>query len=224
MESASPLPNLPFRKKLRAGQKRVLEVACDGRRQVNAQLPTGYGKTFVNVATYSVLKHLGRFNRLLVIFPTEKQLDQFKRDGPDDLRDACVEGPLAVIDLRFHGTESIGKHRKGEAQVFAITIQSLIHEKGLAIVQNLLSTGRWMVTVDEYHHYGLDMRWGQSVLALACAFLLCMSATPRRPDDDGRTGAAGCTRHLPTSRGRKSRQTADRSFLRLPDRRGHGER
>ena len=42
-----------------------------------------------------------------------------------------------------------------------------------------------MIVVDEYHHhYGIGKAWGRAVLVLNRAFLLAMSATPTRPDDD----------------------------------------
>jgi superfamily II DNA or RNA helicase len=51
-----------------------------------------------------------------------------------------------------------------------------------------MQTGQWMVCVDEYHHYGADKAWGQSVLQLPKAFLLAMSATPMRPKQDSAFG------------------------------------
>jgi len=45
-----------------------------------------------------------------------------------------------------------------------------------------------MVVVDEYHHYGIDLPFGNAVNALPYEFLLCMSATPYRPAQDGAFG------------------------------------
>ena len=55
-----------------------------------------------------------------------------------------------------------------------------------------METGRWMICVDEYHHYGAEKTWGRVVIELerlpACEFLLAMSATPYRPGDDSAFG------------------------------------
>jgi superfamily II DNA or RNA helicase len=189
MEPSSDVPDLPFRKKLRKGQRKTLGE-IPGRRQVNVRQPTGYGKTFLAAIIYAVLKAVGRANRLLVIFPTDKQLDQFVKDGPSDLRDACVTGPLSVVDLRYYGTQALKKHKHDKAQVFVTTIQALAQNSGRVaeIVGELMRTGRWMVVVDEYHHYGVERTWGKAVLALHYEFLLCMSATPFRPGNDGAFG------------------------------------
>ena len=189
MEFAGSLPSLPFRKKLRRGQKRTVEKSSEsGRKHLCTKLPTGYGKTFTAACIYSLRKMAGNANRLLVVFPTDKQLEQFQKDGPADLRDAGVDGCLTVVDVRYYKTESIKKHRQDKAQIYAITIQSLIQDGGLAIVQELMRTGLWMVVVDEYHHYGEQKKWGQTILGLQYGFLLAMSATPYRPARDGAFG------------------------------------
>lgn len=188
MEPASSVHSVPFRKKPRRGQQAVFD-ALDGRKYLNIKLPTGYGKTFVACGCYSILKARGQVNRLLVIFPTDAQLTQFKEGGSEDLRDAGVDGALHVIDLRFFGVEALKKHRQNTAQVFVITIQSMINRSGLDLVAELMSSGgRWMVVVDEYHHYGVDAAWGKTAMQLPAEFMLAMSATPKRPKDDSAFG------------------------------------
>ena len=190
MEHASVMFGVSFGQNPRDGQKEVFgRVANGGDKYLNVQLPTGYGKTFVACGSYSILKAQGRVNRLFMVFPTDGQLEQFKTGGDDDLRKAGVDGPLQVVDLRFFGTEALRKHRKNTAQVFAITVQSLINRSGMDITRDLFgSGGRWMLCVDEYHHYGIEAAWGKSVKALPAEFTLAMSATPRRKNGDSAFG------------------------------------
>lgn len=187
MQSTGAMPWMSFRKNPRNGQEQVFEKFAKTN-YLNIQLPTGYGKTYTANGCYSIKKQSGECNRLLFIFPTDAQLEQFVKDGAIDLHDVNVEKPLCVIDIRFFKTKAIQKHRTDKAQVFAITVQSLIGSNGMDIVGDLMETGRWMIVVDEYHHYGIDAAWGKSVKALNSSALLAMSATPTRPGDDSAFG------------------------------------
>jgi len=191
MQSPSTMPDVPFRQKLHKGQRRVIDALEDHPDYLNVQLPTGYGKTFTAACCYSVLQHAGQVNRLLVIFPSDGQLAQFEADSPSDQSDlvqAAIEGPRYVVDLRFEGAQAIQKHRMNTHQVFAITVQALLQARGNDNVRLLMQTGRWMIVVDEYHHYGLDKAWGRTVRSLPSTFLLAMSATPTRPNNDSAFG------------------------------------
>lgn len=187
VEHATAMPSLPFRKNPRGGQRSVIEESKT-RATLNAKLPTGYGKTLAACYVYSLKRQLGICNRLLVIFPTDKQLDQFIKDGDRDLADAGIDGPHKIIDVRHAGARALRDHRKNIAQVFAITIQSLIESRGFQNITDLLESGQWMIVVDEYHHYGIEKTWGRTVLGLSRAFLLAMSATPTRPGEDSAFG------------------------------------
>lgn len=194
MEPASALHPVSFRQNPRDGQKQVFDrVESSNEKLLNVQLPTGYGKTFVACGVYSILKSRGRVNRLFMVFPSDGQLEQFKQIKNNDRHDlvmANVEGSHQVVDLRFFGTDALLKHRKNSAQVFVTTVQSLITRNGIDIAGDLFgSGGRWMLCVDEYHHYGIDAAWGKAVLALPAEFTLAMSATPRRRNDDSAFGA-----------------------------------
>lgn len=188
MQFTSALQNLPFRKNPRPGQAKVFAEVQGASRSLNIKLPTGYGKTFTACGCYSLLQRAGRVNRLLYIVPTSKQLDQFEKDGWRDLEDAGVDGPLKVVDISFFSANALQRHRNNEAQVYATTIQAMVTKAGMDRVGELLKTGRWMVVVDEYHHYGIDAVWGRAVLALNYEFLLAMSATPNRPNEDSAFG------------------------------------
>lgn len=164
-----------------------------GRTRLCVKLPTGYGKTFTAACVYSSLQAQGLVDRLLYLVPSTGQLDQFVTDGNSDLEAASVQGSHYVCDIAFSGAaQAIKQHRKGSHQVFACTIQGLSSAGTGAIVQSLMESGRWMICVDEYHHYGEDKTWGKSVLKLErlpqCKYLLAMSATPYRPDADSAFG------------------------------------
>jgi superfamily II DNA or RNA helicase len=167
-----------FRQQPREGQLAVLQALALRDDSLNIKLPTGYGKTFTALSVYSILASLGEVNRLLVIFPTDAQLLQFESSAPHSMQKCCIEKPLAVCDIRFFGVDAIRRHQTNQCQVFAITVQSLIGSRGMDNVSMLLQKGRWMVVVDEYHHYGIDLPFGKAVQALNREFLLCMSATP----------------------------------------------
>jgi superfamily II DNA or RNA helicase len=193
------MSTLSFRQDPRKGQRDVIELAQDlSRRRLCAQLPTGYGKTFTAACVFSTLQLQGRVDRLLYLVPSTGQLDQFVKDGASDLYAASVEGSHYICDLAFHGAaQAERQHRMGSHQVFACTIQGLSSAGTGAIVRSLMQTGRWMICVDEYHHYGVDKTWGRSVIDLerlpSCDFLLAMSATPYRPGDDSAFGKPDVT-------------------------------
>lgn len=189
MESASSLLSVPFQKTLRRGQADVVAYSLmKGTSTLNAQLPTGYGKTFTACCVYSSLQKIGKVNRLLYIVPQTAQLNQFVSDGAADLIDAGVEGPASIVDISYIGAVSIKHHKNNKSQVFAATIQSLASGSASDVVKEIMKTGRWMIVVDEYHHYGIDKCWGRKVAELNYGFRLAMSATPYRPDDDSAFG------------------------------------
>lgn len=191
MQPSTALPPLPFRKALRRGQQRVVELAeCQQCGSLNIKLPTGYGKTLCAVCVYSRIKQLGRVDRLLYIVPTVAQLEQFVNDASNDMADAGVTGPLGIWRIDYSPAMSITRHRQNREQVFACTVQGLTNSRGAMwdVVTNMLSSSRWMIVIDEYHHYGIDAHWGQRALQLPCVLRLAMSATPYRKDADSAFG------------------------------------
>jgi type I site-specific restriction endonuclease len=177
-----------FKQQPRRGQLDAILAVKNCGSRLNVKLPTGYGKTYTALSIYSVLQSLGEVNRLLVIFPTDAQLLQFEESAGRAMEKCCIDGPKDVCDIRFFGATAIAKHQKNTCQVYGITVQSLIGSRGMDNVSTLLGRGRWMVVVDEYHHYGIDLPFGNAVNALSYEFLLCMSATPFRPGADGAFG------------------------------------
>lgn len=189
MEPATAMPELPFKKKPRSGQTRAFEALATHREKLNIKFPTAYGKTYTAAGIYSILQHQGRVTRCLMIVPSTGQLTQFYNDARHDFVNACVDGPLKIIDIGFSGAVAALKaHRNNEAQFYVITVQALRESRGMNAVKDLLGSGLWMIVVDEYHHYGIDKTWGRTVLGLSRSFLLAMSATPWRPGDDSAFG------------------------------------
>jgi len=189
MESSSNVRSVPPRKTLREGQKRVVEAALAKESGLLCvQLPTGYGKTLAAAATFTALRDTGRVNRLLYLVPTSAQLNQFTSDGSDDFLDAGLAG-VTPFDVGYSPALALKKHRTNEWIVFAATIQA-VAAGGVGIaIKEMLATGRWMIVVDEYHHYGIDKAWGRAVLDLPAGFILAMSATPERKENDSAFGA-----------------------------------
>ncbi len=188
MEPASSMFEVSFRQTLRKGQKDAVDN-CQSTTDLNVQLPTGYGKTLTAASIYATLQNSGKVNRLLYIVPTTAQLDQFVKDGPDDLFVSGVLGSRVICDIGFSGTKAISQHRSNKSSVFACTIQALISGKSVFdTVKNIMETGRWMICVDEYHHYGNSAEWGKKVCALNYVFRLAMSATPYRKNEDSAFG------------------------------------
>lgn len=174
----------------RLGQERVFKSLVVHDHKMSIQLPTGYGKTYTALGVYSILKTLREVNRLLVVFPTDAQLEQFDQQTPSKWKSYAIDGSKQVTDIRAFKHVSIKRHRKSESQIFAITVQSLLGSNGNFIVSELMADplSTWMVVVDEYHHYGIDKPFGTVVSELRPKFLLCMSATPFRPGADNAFG------------------------------------
>jgi superfamily II DNA or RNA helicase len=188
MEPSSNVHSVPRRKTLREGQERVVRAAVDRNGGLlTAQLPTGYGKTLAAAATYTALRESGAVNRLLYIVPTRAQLNQFTADGAGDFADAGLAG-VSPFNIGYSEALALKKHRQNRAEVFACTIQAVSNGGVGTAVREMMTTGRWMVVVDEYHHYGIERAWGRAVLELNSTFTLAMSATPWREGDDSAFG------------------------------------
>ena len=165
-----------------------------------AQLPTGYGKTLTGAACYKAAREAGKANRLLWIVPRKAQADQAAESVPGDLIGMLGVGSL----LHFHAKGADGKqtgpfyswdigdrphqadacHRRGQVEIFVCTVQALMSNSTADLLRKMMSTGLWMVVVDESHHYG-DIeasRWVREVHSLPYACRLAMSATPERTD------------------------------------------
>lgn len=192
MESASTLPNVSFRQKPRSGQKAVFDQWA-AKDSLNIQLPTGYGKTFTACGCYAIKRAQNKVNRVLFVFPSKGQLDQFYRDCRSNFEDVGLRDIGHPRDIGFERHVSIKKHRRGESEVYCVTIQALQAGDCFSIVQDLMASGQWMLVVDEYHHYGLDKAWGQKIMSLPRTCFLAMSATPHRPGNDGAFGGPDVT-------------------------------
>ncbi len=195
----STVSNLSWTKNLRRGQLETL-LKAEGyvlnraeRRYLNAKLPTGYGKTRLAAAIYSMLQHHGLVNRMLYITPTTAQHEQFVDGSYSTLKVCEVElvskGNYSYLcDINKVGGTALRRSDRNESGIFAITIQSLIQPATLDLVRAMMKTNDWFVVCDEYHHFGEGKRWSEAVTALDSMFQLNMSATPYRPQADGAFG------------------------------------
>jgi superfamily II DNA or RNA helicase len=203
MESSSFMQELSLEQAPRPGQEETLiKVSELDRTELNVKLPTGYGKTFTAYAAFNLLRKQGRADRMLWIVPTDAQAGQLvdncgdKEDGASgDYSKAGLRGLRQVVDLRAYGPMATKYSRKATHHVFVSTPQSLMQGNGQLVGRELTCDHKWMIVVDEYHHYGLtkdkqsDKVWSAAVKCLPYAFRLAMSATPNRPGDDGAFGS-----------------------------------
>ena len=187
MESSIVVQGVPFAEAPRDGQLKVFNLLHDHSRKIlTVQLPTGYGKTRVACGCYSILRHQGRVNRLLYIVNTQQQRDQFRSDGPSDFANVGCGDIRHVIDITYDGIRATKAHWNNTAEVFVTTVQSIMGgSSGRSVVEELMSSGEWMIVIDEHHHYGLDKAFSMAVESLPHEFRLAQSATPERPGRDG---------------------------------------
>lgn len=189
MQPSSTVRSVSPRKNLRDGQRRVVEEALAKASGVLAvQLPTGYGKTLTAAAVFRALRERGDVNRVMYLVPTVAQLRQFCEDGGDEFLDAGLDG-ITPFDVGYNPSDAVKRHRTNRTVVFAATIQA-VTAGGVGIaLREMLQTGVWMIVVDEYHHYGIDKTWGRSALNMGAKFVLAMSATPERKNQDSAFGS-----------------------------------
>jgi superfamily II DNA or RNA helicase len=188
-QSSGAVPRLPPIKDARRGQIRIWEAIAESAcTRINVQLPTGYGKTLSYCRGFAILQAQQRADHLLIIFPNDTQLEQFKANAPGgDLRIAGVQGSREVVDIRFYQQAALRRQQAG-ARIFVVTIQALIQNRARLVTEGLMARGRWMIVIDEYHHYGRELPWGATIQALPHAFRFACSATPGRPHDDNVLG------------------------------------
>jgi len=173
---------------LRSGQKDVCE-AISRKPVVNAQLPTGYGKTRTAMASYKQLRDRGIVNRCLFVVPTTAQLRQFVQDGLEDYRAVGGEVGHAVVDVAYFEHRALLASQRNQAEFYCCTIQALCANGATwQLVEALTSEHQWLLVVDEYHHYGIDKAWGARIAELRFAARLAMSATPYRGGNDSAFG------------------------------------
>jgi len=177
---------LPSSIKLRKGQERVLNLLDDpqsGPRQARllaAELPTGYGKTFVICAAYALLKSQGVVNRALIVVPSDEQLQSYLGEIEEDM--AQIGAPITAA-LQANSNLALRSHRRNEAEIFVTTVQAL-GNGSIATISDLLTSGKWFLALDEYHRYAKNNSWGKSIASVrgSAVFELAVSATPNRTD------------------------------------------
>lgn len=174
----------PATLKLRDGQRDLIKKLNDPssgprrRKQLIADLPTGYGKTLAICCAYGCLREQGVVNRMLIVVPSAEQFDSYLQEIEQDMARAGVKlsgAYRAVSDL------SLRLHKRNEAEVFVVTIQTL-SSSGLATVNDLMASGRWLLAADEFHRYADANSWGESIKNLCPAFTIAVSATTQRTD------------------------------------------
>jgi superfamily II DNA or RNA helicase len=158
------------------------------------RFPTGYGKTESILDGYESLRLSRKRNRLLIIVPTETQLDQYVSDLERKARRMGIS--LTGVKSAESTPATLRYHKLNKAEVFVTTVQRvLVAVKGQSRVGNwlddLLFDGNWVGAADEYHHYAHDdtgqprpegsLGWGEALRKLTRIHQwLAVSATPTR--------------------------------------------
>jgi superfamily II DNA or RNA helicase len=170
--------------KFRQGQQQVINLLRNPQSrprqtgQLIAELPTGYGKTFVICASYALLRNAGEVGRVLIIVPSTEQFDSYLEEVESHM--AMLGHPITGA-LSANSLLSLKAHRTNQAEVYVATIHTLSNGGG-ALINDLLSTGKWLLAADEYHRYAESNTWGKAVAGLNTVFTLAVSATPDRTD------------------------------------------
>lgn len=190
MEHASALSEMPWEKDLRAGQRKTVSLFGPSKTKVVTQLPTGYGKTRTAACSYLKAKASVGVNRVLYIAPKAGQVKQAAEDFPKAIQDAVGGKPMSHV-VGENPITALKAHRNQAAEIFITTVQALVSsERTMMCIREMMQTGRWMVIIDEHHHYGDadDSVWTQKVLSLPSNAILAMSATPMRSDGSSPIG------------------------------------
>lgn len=165
---------------LRKGQLefvKLLQRKGLSQKEYLAILPTGYGKSFVAVISYQILKDLGVVDRLLLVVPTTVQQDQYVSNIKQD---ASLLG-IEIKDVVMCEKEpyEIDLSRRNESDVFVTTVQKL---KDFTYFYELTKKNKWLVIADELHHLADDSTWANGFANLVYERIIGLTATPLRKD------------------------------------------
>lgn len=169
-----------YPKVFRPGQRKALEfIVSDHERSRYAfELPTAYGKTWVILMAYALMKAQGRANRLLWIIPSDIQRTQAEIAA---LKDANTLGlAFSGAALCDGGDHVLKQQYQNTAEIFVATVHSIKGDSGF--FSDLMEKGDWLVCCDEYHRYPVEGEWGQAIQALPSEVLMGVSGTPLRTD------------------------------------------
>jgi superfamily II DNA or RNA helicase len=200
MEFTTAMPWLSWPQEPRRGQNEAFTWIWDASKStLNIKFPTAYGKTCVANGCLHLLHMRRGVNRALMIVPQEGQHDQYTRSCVVDFADVglIVEKDVIVIDLRNESYNTIMQtilNNREKLIVYVTTIQMLHahtrpgkdhHRRELLHEIFKEPNTRWAFIIDEYHHYGEGLAWGEVFKHLPePVFRLAMSATPYRPGQD----------------------------------------
>lgn len=143
-------------------------------------LPTGYGKTFLGILVFVILRHFKLANRLLVVVPSENLVEQYLGD---------IRRLNEMLDLGLswcHYTNTTGSAKDcARASILVATYQTLQSPNSMLLDQHIMVLGasdKWMGIFEECHRLGEDGLWKNRLAGLRFAFTLLLTATPLRSD------------------------------------------
>src|SRR5262245_12078673 len=173
MESESDMPGMQsetWRRhirpvlKPRRGQRDLFQIAAtrtiryDEVNILKAVLPTGYGKTMAALGSYLILRGQGVVNRLLVLVPNDQLRRQWSENAQKNAGDlgATITGALQLDDVKA----AFRAHQNNKVEIIVASYQQLIFDSR-GWINDLLESGDWMVTFDEFHHLAEEKAWGK---------------------------------------------------------------
>lgn len=200
MESTATMFWMSWPQKPRRGQEQAFAWIYDlTKTTLNIKCPTAYGKTMIGNGGLAILRRRRGVNRALMIVPQEGQHDQYTRSCVTDFAEVglIVDKDLVIVDLRNQSYSTITQEmlaNRDRLIVYVTTIQMLHahtrpgndHVRRELLRDIFNEAGAiWAHIVDEYHHYGEGLAWGDVFKRLpAPVFRIAMSATPYRPGQD----------------------------------------
>lgn len=157
--------------------------------QLTVQWPMGYGKSLGFALVWKKCVEKGIANRLLLVVANDTQRTQIINDFASECELVGAPCPGGVWDFE-RSARDLRACQKGTSVVYVCTIQQMeaARRGGLNVLKDLLTTEgtTWCVGCDEYHHYALEMAWGEAVISFLkfASFCVAMSATPYRRKED----------------------------------------
>ncbi|NDD54870.1 hypothetical protein EBZ39_13570 [bacterium] len=187
------MQTMPFSKNFvpRKGQaeliKRLSSIKTGDR--LTVQWPMGYGKSVGFALAWKECVQKQIANRLLLVVANDTQRTQIINDFASECELVGAPCPGGVWDFE-RSARDLRACLKGTSVVFVCTIHQMeaACRGGLNVMKDLLTTPgtAWSLGFDEYHHYALDMAWGDAVISFLplASFVAAMSATPYRRNQD----------------------------------------
>lgn len=158
--------------RLRAWQQEAIdEFFAAGKRDFLVAATPGAGKTTFALTVARELRQRGEIDRIIVCCPTEHLKTQWA--------DAAARANIRLDPALSNGSPYLARHYHGAVVTYAqVAVKSSVHRR-------LVSDARTLVILDEAHHGGDALSWGEAIRDAyqPATRRLLLSGTPFRSDD-----------------------------------------